>query len=191
MIKISTYRSEGNRQLHDDIVSEKTPGKALDYLISCEIAFGGNVTDISDTKITIVTPITGMVDHTVFEGSSEEMRSLTIAIGVSSALRANKKIADAGIDSAMRFTEGNPRLIAIGGAMFMLGPVVSGTIKYMLANYLLLEQFGDCVPENSAIEKALATSVLKAPLRNKDGLAALTLHLDDGVPMSECLALLE
>lgn len=52
------------------------PSKAINILVNCELAFGGQIVDITSTRVETRTVVLGCVDQSVFEGSPEEMEYL-------------------------------------------------------------------------------------------------------------------
>gem|GEM_PF-1724307 len=60
--------------------SQRTVGQALIHLLSAELGFGGQVVDISDTKVVVHTSIFNYTDVSEFGGSTEEMIPLLQAV---------------------------------------------------------------------------------------------------------------
>ncbi|MGB4768324.1 MAG: hypothetical protein WBP22_03635 [Candidatus Saccharimonas sp.] len=77
MIEYTTTRHSGPRQ--DTIVREKKVGDSLISLVRFELGWGGQVIEMTETRITTRTPIFDFIDITTFEGSIDEMRVLVVA----------------------------------------------------------------------------------------------------------------
>lgn len=81
MIKI-TMRRDKDGQDYDQGERNITVSKAFENLFEYEIGYGGNVIELSKTKIVVKTGVMACVDTTVVEGSEEEMKPLVRAISV-------------------------------------------------------------------------------------------------------------
>lgn len=75
MIRISMTRDRGSEHF-DQGSREVEPLAALTTLVEAELAFGGNITEATGTKLIVVTRVMSCIDTTVFEGSAEEMQVL-------------------------------------------------------------------------------------------------------------------
>ena len=78
MIRILMTRKR-DREEFDFGTREVTPVQALSTLMWSELGFGGNITEATGTKLTVVTRVLACIDTTVFEGTEEEMRILNEA----------------------------------------------------------------------------------------------------------------
>ncbi len=75
MIRITMTRDRGSEHF-DQGSREETPMSALRTLVRSELAFGGDVTEATGTRLTVVTRVLRCVDTTIFEGSLEDMAVL-------------------------------------------------------------------------------------------------------------------
>jgi len=78
MIRILMTRKQ-DRLEFDLGAREVTPTAALSTLMWSELGFGGNITEATGTRLTVVTRVLACIDTTVFEGTEEEMRILNEA----------------------------------------------------------------------------------------------------------------
>ncbi|OPZ89454.1 MAG: hypothetical protein BWY75_01149 [bacterium ADurb.Bin425] len=79
MIRITMCRDRDGEHF-DQGSREEQPLQALRTMVEAELAFGGNITEATGTRITIVTRVFSCVDTSVFEGSLEEMQPLNQAV---------------------------------------------------------------------------------------------------------------
>lgn len=75
MIRMTMYRDRGSEHF-DQGSYEVTPERALRSLVTGELAFGGNITEATGTRLVVVTRVLVCVDTTIFEGTAEEMHQL-------------------------------------------------------------------------------------------------------------------
>jgi hypothetical protein len=75
MIRISMTRDRDGEHF-DQGTREVEPMSALRTLVQAELAFGGEITEATGTRLTVVTRVLSCVDTTIFEGSADEMAVL-------------------------------------------------------------------------------------------------------------------
>ncbi len=76
MINVSASRNKCGNTVHFYINKPTKTGDAIVSAIQHELGFGGEVTELSETRLTIRTIVMGCVDSTTFEGTVEEMQPL-------------------------------------------------------------------------------------------------------------------
>lgn len=78
MIRILMTRKR-DREEFDYGAREVSPSSALSTLMWSELGFGGDITEATGTRLTVVTRVLACIDTTVFEGSEQDMRMLNEA----------------------------------------------------------------------------------------------------------------
>ncbi len=81
-----------DRHDYDQGTDQYPLDRAIYMLFKNELGFGGTVTELSDTSITVVTRFLGCIDTTVVTGSKEEM--LPLLEGVSLFLRSSEEFEE-------------------------------------------------------------------------------------------------
>jgi hypothetical protein len=144
---------------------------ALDYLVTAELAFGGQLTTLTPTNITVVTRVMSCIDTTTFEGSVDEMQLLVEAAAVYTSLTDPKheSLHNTIVDAVMAVTKGVPLMIHLGADM------IRGKALTKLTVIMLLGPDVD-------VQAALTLSF-------KDLCAVLTLVRLDGVAVADALDL--
>lgn len=106
-------------------------------MLCYEIAYGGRVVELSETKVTTKTQIMNCVDYTDFSGPKEEMEVLVAvaALCVKHDARNHPASFDAAAEQTRRVTGGNPLLVKLGGD-YILGQF---SIRNVLAAVLGFE----------------------------------------------------
>lgn len=77
MTPIKFTQIRDNQQLGEP--QQRSIESALRAAVLGDLAFGGIVTDVTETKLVITTPVLGMRDISVFEGTEDDMLLLTEA----------------------------------------------------------------------------------------------------------------
>jgi hypothetical protein len=128
--------------VHRDAFKESTM-RALKVLIGCELKFGGNITDASETMLKVETKCFGCHDTSIFEGSVEEMRPLIDAARfyLQACQRDEQVLKHVCSDAVSGPYNGNPRLLDLGG------PMLIGENRVKLAYLLALRVSEDEIDE--------------------------------------------
>lgn len=118
MIKITSNRTRDNEPPSKPFIHESTKEKATSHFIEFELAYGGQVIDLSETKVIVRTVVLDCVDLTTFEGSKEEMILIVEAayVSVSFTIQSDnilQSFKDMIINKIMEITKGNPLLIKL------------------------------------------------------------------------------
>lgn len=127
--QINLRIKDGNR--YESPARDVTPQAALVSFVVYELGYGGHVTEITQTRIVVVTEIMGCMDYTTFTGSEEEM-ALLFKAGVLSLQIDPLEIPglkEHVINDLMKKTKGIPLLINMGHGMI----VGSTSIRCILA----------------------------------------------------------
>jgi len=171
MISISAGRVRGNEPPFAPIQSNRTVANALDYLVAAELAFGGQLTSLTQTKVTVVTRVMSCIDTTTFEGSVDEMQLLVEAAAVYMSLTDPKheRLHSSIVDTVMAVTKGVPLMVHLGADM------IRGKALAKLTVIMLL---GPDVDVQAALN-----------LSFKDLCAVLTLVRLEGVAVADALDL--
>ena len=85
-MQVTNERNNGGYKT-TPVILQRTPGKALKALISCEFGFGGIELSRADTSLTVRTRVMGCVDDTTIEGSVDEIVLFHKASDVCNAVR--------------------------------------------------------------------------------------------------------
>lgn len=138
-IKVTNLRTRGNEPAFAPMVVQKSPKCALENLLIYEIGYGGHITDVSVTRIEVVTRIMGCIDTTVFEGSEADMKLLVeaavVALQVLVAENENQEYKDKVADMVIKATKGNHLAIKLGAGMLMGDLSVKNVMICMLGDY--------------------------------------------------------
>lgn len=142
MITKTAKRDKGDGYNYDTPSIQEPVGKALASLVVYELGYGAIVTEVTKTRVTVVTRIMGCVDTTIFEGVEDEMTLLveaaSIAI-VSNPMQAESPLHDIAVDSIMVATGGNPLLIKMGHGM-IAGRISIRAILMVMMGFAAIEQ---------------------------------------------------
>ena len=100
MITISGIRHNGEEHK----LPERTVpiSKALNSLVEFELGYGGNIVELTESRVVVQTRVMNCVDTTVFEGSAEDMRPLAEVAGyylMVSSGEANEKVISSVVDA--------------------------------------------------------------------------------------------
>lgn len=81
-ISYHTQRYEPDDRLcGDPITREESQGQAVVSLVRYELGYGGHITDLQPTSVTVRTSCLGRYDITRYSGTEAEMRPLLLAVG--------------------------------------------------------------------------------------------------------------
>lgn len=123
MIRKYCEIDKGNQVIKYD--EELTVQKALLILVDCEIGWGAQIKECQPTVVEVTTTVLGQRELTRFEGTVEEMRTLHRAAAIAKYINAKNMAERNGVPFSKgeiawvtQITQGNPRLIEMGGAMF-------------------------------------------------------------------------
>lgn len=141
-IQFTNLRTRGNEPPFPPIIIPRNIDKAFNALVSCELAFGCQIKDITPTRIETVTYVMSCVDTTIIEGTEEEMKLLVEIAILYLEIQGNKekRYNDAVIDQVMKITQGIPLLVKMGGDMIMGGMHVRAALACMLGDYTYVAQ---------------------------------------------------
>jgi hypothetical protein len=177
-IKQTNMRQKDGQVFGPDVY-EKSLAKTLESLLLYEIGYGGTVTDLMPTKVTVLTRVMGCIDTVTLEGSEEDMELIveaaTLSIATDPYNDANDmKYREAVIDRIMSATSGSPLRIKL------MGDMIKGEshLKVLLISLILKE-------EQTINQYGSVLVKLKA----KDLFALFTLVRLDNVELSEAIAL--
>lgn len=122
MIRITMFRDRGCEHF-DQGSREVTPEQALRSLVSGELAFGGNITEATGTRLVVITRVLYCVDTTIFAGSAEEMQQLNqVAYYYLQACGQQDVVLDGVLVAASRMLgrqAGNPFLLTTAAPTLM------------------------------------------------------------------------
>lgn len=109
----------------------KSIADALESLVVYELGYGGNVIDLTETKVSILTNVMGCKDSTIFEGPKEEMQSLVeiALLGIYSSYQRlllkedrdewEDKRLEKMTERVIKVTKGSPLLINLASDMIL------------------------------------------------------------------------
>lgn len=125
-IKLTTQRI--NEQTFPADMRMETVEQCLLLLVKFEIGYGGRITELEKTKISVRTSVMNCVDTTTFQGDEEDMAPLYMAAAMD-ALITNCKMeqnngnpfSDKDVSRLMDITGGNPLLLKMGAGMILGG----------------------------------------------------------------------
>lgn len=172
MIRNTKLRNNG--ELHNFGTHEVSAQKALETLVVWELGYSGFVTDISPTKVVVETHIFSCKDTTILEGSEEEMQLIVRVAVYHSLLMSNEKNRSTLIDRTADFLGTLPK--EIGGLPLYISIVAPMLIGGSSASIALLLAVG--------ITDLETVKILRA-IQLKDLVAAVQLHYETGIPLTE------
>lgn len=151
-----------------------TPTQALHTLAVYELAWGGSVIDIDESRVVTKTRVLARTDTTTFSGSPEEMRDIVKLSALYQIIRSEHhealaKGAVKALDHLPEGARGKPLFITI------LGPKMMGTMALRAA---LGEVMGVTKPEE--LELCVTVPV-------EDLVAVIELHRETGLPLAEVI----
>jgi hypothetical protein len=173
MITVTQNRNKGGGDVYNSI-HDWTLSKSLNVLISCELGFGGQLMEVTPTRVVVQTEVMGCIDITIFEGTEEAMVMLVKTAHIANHVRHLSMSTD-NINhiskNLLDFSEGSPAVIAMAAGMFIGAGIVKGTIIALLA--------GDdesVLPQLSAFSKDMLLTLLE-------------LHVENGVSCKDLIEL--
>lgn len=178
MIKRTDLRDKGQgvKNLGE---CEQSPVKALESFVVYELGYGGFVTDLSPTKVTVETHIFGGTkDTTIFEGSREEMELIVKVAATHVAIMSDETSRNALIERAVDLLGTLPK--EIGGLPIYIEMTTPLLIGGPSASVALLFGAGITNPET---DPEVVKALLQIPL--KDLMAAVELYWETGTPLLE------
>lgn len=177
MITKMQWRINSGQRFDQGIQEFKTSGEALGNMLEVELGWGAHVTELTITKVSLVTQVLNCTDYSVYEGSAEEMWPLYQLMLV--VLHSEKRFGGAIADQAWRSME-----LAFGVRVKplvakMMGGLVMGNARLRVA-VILSAGFTD----ESDVKLGLESQVSL-----KDLAAVADLAHQSGMPFREALAL--
>lgn len=170
MITTTGFRQIENEQ-HQFPVLNQSPAEALSDLINNELGFGGQITGLSPTLVTIVTGVrSDMTDTVNFQGSEEEMQNLVQVCSVFLAIDDELALEGAAAQ-AISVTGGNTAILTLAA------PLLIGSSRLNLALLLGL----------SIIQEAIL--LLGASVSTGNLLAAIQLAEETSSPLAEIISM--
>ncbi len=174
MIKHTNLRDRGSGQKNLGEY-EQTAAKALESMVVSELGFGGQVIDLSPTRVAIETPLFGGdIDTTIFEGSEEEMVLIVKVAAHHAMIMNDEKSREVIIGKAVDSLGMLPK--EIGGLPLYISLLAPFLLGGRSAGVALLFGVGITDPE---IVKTFA------PISLKDLVAAVGLSVETGMPLPE------
>lgn len=135
MIRITMTRDRGSEHF-DQGSREVPPMKALSTLVEAELAFGGDVTEATGTRLKVVTRVLACVDTTTFEGSAEEMTVLNETVYFYlQAVQQKDRVVDGVLADLARLPNGKGGVPLI---INMAAPMLIGRNRLALATMMAL-----------------------------------------------------
>ena len=135
MIRISMTRDRGSEHF-DQGTREEQPMSALRTLVQAELAFGGEITEATGTRLTVVTRVLSCVDTTIFEGSLEEMEVLNqTVLFYLQAAQEKDRVIDGVLADLARIPNGKGGVPLI---INMAAPMLIGRNRLSLATMMAL-----------------------------------------------------
>lgn len=120
MITTTGFRQIENEQ-HPFPTLSQSPTEALSDLINNELGFGGQITGLSLTSVTVVTRIrSDMTDTVIFQGSEEEMQNLVQVCSVFLAID-DDLVLEGAAAQAISATGGNTAILALATPLLIGG----------------------------------------------------------------------
>ena len=154
---------------------EQTPLKALSGMVVYELGFGGQVTDLSYTRVVTETQIFGGTkDTTTFEGPEDEMSLIATVACFHAALMAHPDSRGMLVNKAVDFLGKLPR--EVGGLPLFVAIMTPFLLGEPSAAAALLLGIGFTDMERI---KELAT------IKLADLMSAVELHLETGTPLPQ------
>lgn len=140
MIQITGMRDKGNGEVYHDTPKSVSLEAAIRNFIKFELGYGGQITTMHDTGVTVNTRVMGCVDTTVFSGLRPEFDLILEIAQLEQTVQqfiaqqnGGSTVTPGEMDTVMQFTQGNPRLIEFGAEMII------GTSRIRRLMVLLLQ----------------------------------------------------
>lgn len=119
-ISYTSHRDKQDGYNYPSVENQRSVEDALETFLLYEVGFGGRVTDVSETRVEIVTSVMNCLDTTVFEGTAEAMLPLVQVAVVAVKVQAETRTpSDHVMDRIMEITKGNPLLIKLSSGMLI------------------------------------------------------------------------
>jgi hypothetical protein len=131
MIRVIAHRKK-DREECPAIETNRTVLNALQLLIEFELGYGGQLIDVSPTKVVTETQVLGCQDKTEFMGSEEEMKPLVHFAGVTIGLFEMAITNDKIVDLLVKKTQGKAMLLANYAPILVGQGAMRGAIGHML-----------------------------------------------------------
>ena len=136
MITKIQNRNNSGHQCPTD-TCEVSVKSALESLVVYEIGYGGQITDITKTKVAVRTLVMDCVDTAEFTGTEEEMKLLVEAAALSlgtspMAASVPEAYRQAALDEVMKVTKGIPLYMKLGGGMLLGGFTLKSLLIIMI-----------------------------------------------------------
>lgn len=135
-IKLTNYRNNGGFRF-EPVERHATIESALETLVVYELGFGGRVIDVRPDYLRVETRVFDTVDHTNFEGKSNDMlllleaaRNMTqvAAVQFVPGSEPHKRL----MNTIQKFTHGNPLLLSLGGGIIAGGTRIKSSLLAMI-----------------------------------------------------------
>ncbi|MCA9804877.1 MAG: hypothetical protein KC777_23065 [Cyanobacteria bacterium HKST-UBA02] len=122
MIRITMSRDRDGEHF-DQGSRQETPMEALRVLVQAELAYGGEITEASGTRLVVVARVLACVDTTIFEGTAAEMTALNqTAYYYLAACQEHDTVMEGVLADLARLPNnagGNPLIISMAAPMLM------------------------------------------------------------------------
>jgi hypothetical protein len=76
VISIVQYRERGRERFDQDTLTFTNPLEAVLHVVKAELAFGGQITEVSATRVVLQTRVFDTYDTSIVTGTDEELRPL-------------------------------------------------------------------------------------------------------------------
>jgi len=174
-ISYHTQRYEPDGSLCcDPVTREQSPGQATVSLVRYELGYGGRITDLQPTSITVRTSCMGRYDITRYSGTETEMRPLLLAVGY--WLDSHQQHGEAQISRTVNQMMLHGQNLPIY-AMMMSTLMFSGWVSPVLCAAAGLSEDQICVLLTRKPEKDVLDPIIELII--------------DGSSVEECLALID
>lgn len=136
MITYTSSRNNGGH-IYEGKPEQRTVSNALELMLIYEFGYGGQLIELTKTKVAVRTTVMACVDLSTFEGSEEDMVLLTEAAYLATEYHPMKPKApeaykDAAMDVIMSVTKGIPLLIKMSYGILLGTPAVKAALIDMI-----------------------------------------------------------
>lgn len=178
MITITQQRIRGDEPPFSPDTYDTTISDALERFLLFEIGYGGRITGLSNTSVTVTTFVMSCKDTMILSGTEDEMRLLVEAACHSMMVdpigdETPEEYKDKVMSLAVKVTNGNPLMLKLGGGLILGGFSLKAILISMIG-----------VASQEYVQELMK-------YQNKDLFVCMELVRIDGVPIEEALDLLK
>lgn len=134
---VTNRRTRGNEKPFEPLIYKRKLSQALEQLLVYELGCGGQIINLKENEVTIMTRVMNCIDITTFEWDNNENAVVYDVISTSVAVKKlseSKPIQDVLIDKVMEITRGIPLRIKLMADVIMSDAPVRATLLQLIGS---------------------------------------------------------